>query len=82
MKSTMTVPVTIDLEVGGSLVSGRATLDAGRKHFEIEAQAVRHEDGSIDDWVVDLATARLLRRLELALMETVHERIDRSLIDE
>jgi hypothetical protein len=76
------VTVAIDLEVRGTVVEGVATLDAMGDHLEAKARAVRHEDGSIDEWARHLVTARLLRDLEVALMESVHESIDRSVLNE
>ena len=72
------VVVKIDLALNGAVVDGVASMQASRDVIEAKARAVRHEDGSIDDWASDLVTARLLRKLEVALMESVHERIDRA----
>lgn len=82
MQTTMTTPVDIELTVHGPSVEGRATLATRRRTYEVEAQSARHEDGSIDDWAIDLTVARLLRNLEVELMARVHERIDRSIMDE
>ena len=76
------VTVAIDLSMHGTAVEGRASLDGMDEHIEAKARAVRHEDGSIDGWARDLVTARLLRRIEVTLMESVHERIDRVVLDE
>ena len=76
------VTVAIDLEVRGTAVEGVATLDAMGDRLEAKARAVRHEDGSIDEWARHLVTARLLRSLEVALMESVHESIDRAVLNE
>ncbi|HSF86182.1 MAG TPA: hypothetical protein VLG28_11095 [Acidimicrobiia bacterium] len=72
------VALTIDLSMVGNAVEGVASLHAASGVIEAKARAVRHDDGSIDGWACDLVTARLLRKLEVALMETVHERIDRA----
>ena len=82
MQTTMTTPVEIELTVHGAVVEGRATLATRRRTYTVDAHAARHEDGSIDDWAIDLTMARLLRNLEVALMERVHERIDRSITNE
>ena len=76
------VAVTIDLAFEGNVVHGVGSVRASDDLIEAKAQAVRHDDGSIDGWACDLVTARLLRKLEVALMETVHERIDRAVFDE
>ena len=82
MQTRLTTPVEIEITIGGAAVEGKATLETRRRTYAVEAHAARHEDGSIDDWAIDLAVARLLRNLEVALMERVHERIDRSIADE
>ena len=82
MSLTETAPVTIDIDLEGHYAVGRASLRGHTQTYDVTAQAVRHEDGSIDGWATDLVTARLLRRLEIALMETIHERIDRTVLDE
>ncbi len=82
MQTTLTTPVEIELTVLGNGVEARATLATRRGTHEATAHAARHEDGSIDDWAIDLAIARLLRSLEVALMARVHERIDRSIVNE
>ncbi len=76
------VSVDIDLALNGPAVEGSAKLVGVGKPLEASASAVRHLDGSIDDWAQDLVTARLLRRLEVAVMESVHERIDRAILNE
>ena len=76
------VSVAIDLSTDGAALEGNATLHGVGEPIAVEAHAMRHLDGSIDDWARDLVTARLLRRLEVALMESVHERIDRAVMNE
>jgi hypothetical protein len=79
---TIDVPITVTLESSGSTVTGKATLESPERTYEVVATAPRHEDGSTDAWSLDLATARLLRRLEVDLIERVHERIDRYVVNE
>jgi|GEM_PF-4512336 len=78
MQTTLTTPVEIELTVCGHTVEGRATLGTPRRTFEAVAQSVRHEDGSIDTMAVELTLARLLRSLEMSLLERIHEHIDRT----
>lgn len=82
MVDTMATDVTMEISVEGSRLAGHATLRSNGRVLETHAEAVRHVDGSIDTWATDLVTARLLRGLEIALMERVHERIDRSVSNE
>lgn len=82
MADTLDVPVLMELMVDGDKIFGRATLEGRMEPIGAEAQALRHADGSIDAWAYDLVTARLLRKLEIELMERVHERIDRSVVND
>ncbi len=82
MGETITESLIIHIEPQGLLMKGNASLRASTRTIEVEAEAVRHDDGSIDDWARDLVTARLLRKLEVELMESVHERIDRVVLNE
>jgi hypothetical protein len=79
---TTTTPLTIDVEPHGRRMKGHASLRSHTRMLEVEAEAVRHDDGGIDGWATDLVMARLLRKLEVELMESVHERIDRAVMNE
>ncbi len=76
------VTVTMEIVARGTAMEGVAELDGVIGPLRASARAVRHRDGSIDDWARTLVGARLLRKLEVLLMEAVHEHIDRSIANE
>jgi len=78
---TMTIPVTIELDQDTAEVGASATLDLPTFSITAEARApvTNHASTPITD---DLAIARVLHDLEVQIMESVHERIDRYVADE
>ncbi len=78
---SLTIPVTIELDQDVSEVGASATLELPTLQFKAEARAsvTNHASTPITD---ELAIARVLRDLELQIMRTVHERIDRYVADE
>ncbi|HHC07422.1 MAG TPA: hypothetical protein ENK55_01710 [Actinobacteria bacterium] len=80
----MELTVEIRLEVVDDEVVARASLDALGEHFEAAGSSPRSGWLRSELPVVPqgLALARALRGLEALVMETVHEHLDRSAVDD
>ncbi|MGD2051270.1 MAG: DUF1876 family protein [Acidimicrobiia bacterium] len=78
---SLTIPVMIELDQDATEVGASATLELPTTQFTAEARAsvTRSASTPITD---ELAIARVLRDLEVQIMRTVHERIDRYVADE
>lgn len=78
---SLTIPVTIELDQDVAEVGASATLELPSTQFKAEARASVTKNASMP--ITDeLAIARVLRDLEVQIMRTVHERIDRYVPDE
>jgi len=75
-----TIPVTIHLARSESGIDATAVMDLEKKTIEAAAHAPSRRAN--DDVGASLATARVLRALELEVMHWVHEHIDRYVANE
>jgi len=74
------VSISIELEETGTGVDATGSLELSGKMYRVNAHAPENRrDHRIAH---DLAVARVMRGLELNLMEWIHEHIDRYIADE
>ncbi len=74
------VPITIELEETATGVDASGWFELSSKTYRVNAHAPEnHRDHRVAH---DLAVARVMRGLELELMEWIHEHIDRYIADE
>ena len=74
------VSVSIELEESATGVDASGSLELSGKTYRASAHAPEnHRDHRIAH---DLAVVRVMRGLELELMEWIHEHIDRYIADE
>ncbi len=80
----MDLTVKLHETIDGDEILATASLDALGEHYEAEGRAPRGGWTKTEAGVVPsgLALARALRALEAAVMETVHEHIDRAATDD
>ncbi len=74
------VSISIELEQSASGVGATGWLELSGKKYQASAHAPEnHKDHRVSH---DLAVARVMRGLEIEVMEWVHEHIDRCIIDQ
>jgi hypothetical protein len=74
------IAISIELEETDAGVDATGALELSGKTYRINAHAP--ENRSDDRIAYDLAVVRVLRGLELGVMEWIHEHIDRYVKDE
>jgi len=75
-----TVEITIEVQEGTAGVDAAGWFDLSGKSYRAQAHAPEnHRDHRCAH---DLAVARVIRSLELELMEWIHEHIDRCITNE
>ena len=74
------IPISIELEETESGVDATGSMELSGNVYRCNAHAPEnHRDHRVAH---DLAVARVMRSLELELMEWIHEHIDRYIADE